>query len=265
MTALLAALLFAAPVFAQDEAHDARVTEVKGEVTLYEAGSAEGIPAEADVPLQDGDRLVVGKGASAELAFQDGESVVYLNENSDFTVRSTRRADTIFELSLGALIAKIKTLATTDRLTIRTPTAVCAVRGTEFGVDTEGGAGHTHVGVFDEGKVEVTGDAGAPQMLQPNQETGVAKGEAPAKPFALQRLARHKLLMRSHMRARAAALHKRWKALPPEQRQEMRRKAFERMRARRMKARERMEKRRERQERRQERRRELRRNGGRRP
>jgi hypothetical protein len=114
---------------------------------------------------------------------------------------------------------------------VRTATAVAAVRGTEFGVEVDGD--ETHVGVFDEGKVDVSGEGGAaPELLIANQETRVAKGGKPLHAYQLQRLMRHRALMRGHGR-RLAAIRKNWKSLPADQRQELRKKALERMKERR--------------------------------
>ena len=128
---------------------------------------------------------------------------------------------------------------------MRTPTAVAAVRGTEFGVDVAGE--ETHVGVFDEGKVEVSGQSGETQTLQPNQETSVQRGRGPAKPYALKRLLRQRRRFAA-FRRRALAMRRRWRRLAPARRRALRQRQLSRMRQRRqklMKARARMEKRRQ--------------------
>ena len=234
--ALLAASLLAVPgpLLAQEPAEglrDVRVTQVQGTVTLYTADDPEGVPAEVDTPLEPGDRLVTGAGSTAELAFDSGESVVTINESSDFTLRDARRSATVLELSSGGLLAKIKKLLEGETLQVQAPAAVAAVRGTEFGVEAPAGE-QTHVGVFDEGRVEVTGQAGPPQFLEPNQETSVVKGAPAQPPRGLQRFARRREFMRKVMRARVARLRGRWRALPPQQRRELRRKALARMRRR---------------------------------
>lgn len=248
--ALLLALA-AAPALAQDAADwDARLGSVRGEVTVFSAGgSTDGVAGEEDMPLEAGDRVVTAEGASAEVVL-DGGSLITLRESSDFKVESPSKADASFSLAFGSLLAKIQKLAA-GRFSVRTPSAVAAVRGTEFGVEVEGE--ETHVGVFDEGKVEVSEAAGGPaELLIANQETRVAKGAKPLHAYQLQRLMRHRALMRGHGR-RLAAIRKRWKALPPAARQELRKKALERAGERRRTM---LEKRKQGLERRQERRQE---------
>lgn len=254
-------MLAALASFAQDTASiDARITEVDGEVMLFAAGEPDGSQVEAGVPLSEGDRLVTSEGASVEIGL-DGGSAVRIEEKSEFTFRSGKKAGTLFDLTVGRLLAKIQKLAPGSSLQVRTPTAVAAVRGTEFAVEAD--AEEAQVAVFDEGRVEVTGDEdSAGETLGPNQETTVMRGGRPAKAAALKRMARHRAFMRGRMRLRMKLLAEKWKGLPPEQREELRRKAMERMRARREKMRDRRQDRRQR--RRDERReRRMRRDGGR--
>ncbi|MBI2387710.1 MAG: FecR domain-containing protein [Elusimicrobia bacterium] len=226
IAAALALLLASAvPLRAQEEKWDARLGAVSGDVTIVAADGSPDASGEAGMPLEEGDRVVVADGASAEVAL-DGGSLITVRENSDFKIEQAAKGDSTFFLSVGSLLAKIQKLGS-QRLRVRTPTAVAAVRGTEFGVEA---GDETYVGVFDEGKVEVTGDAGGPpELLIANQETSVKKGAAPVHAIQLQRFAAHRALMRGHGR-RLAAIKAKWKALPPEQRREMRKKTMERMR-----------------------------------
>lgn len=223
MNLLLAALL-AVPAVADD--WNARVTEVSGTVLIYAAGSEEGLPAEAETPLEDGDRVETGEDGRAELALES-ESLMELGPGSSFTVGSTQESDSWFSLSLGTLMAKVKSLAATrrKRFRIRTPTSVCAVRGTEFGVEV-GNDGETSVGVFDEGQVAVSagGDgSGAETLLGAKQETTVAHGDRDVKVRRLERFERRRERM-SHLRARREVLKRSWKNIPPERRGELRQK-----------------------------------------
>jgi hypothetical protein len=104
------------------------------------------------------------------------------------------------------------------------------VRGTEFAVDVEGGS--SHVGVFDEGRVEVQSRSGGAQVLTPNQETSVALGRPPEKAAPLRRFAARRALMRAHLK-RLAVVRRNWKALPAAQRRAAREKALKRLRQRR--------------------------------
>ena len=231
LTVLLTLTLAAVPALAQEAADwDARLGVVKGEVTVYSAdGGEDGASGEEGMPLEAGDRVVTAEGASAEIVL-DGGSLVTLRESTDFKIESPAKADSVFHLAFGSILAKIQKLGE-QKLRVRTGTAVAAVRGTEFGVEVEGD--ETHIGVFDEGKVDVSAaDGGPAELLIANQETRVAKGAKPLHAYQLQRLMRHRALMRGHGR-RLSAIRKNWRALPPAQRLELRKKALERMRERR--------------------------------
>ena len=226
LIASFALLVFIAPARAQEERWDARLGAVSGDVTIVAADGSPEVSGEAGMPLEEGDRVVVAEGGTAEVAL-DGGSLITVRENSDFKLEKTAKGESSFFLQIGSLLAKIQKLGN-QRLRVRTPTAVAAVRGTEFGVEVDGD--NSHVGVFDEGKVEVTGDTGgAPELLISNQETSVKKGEAPSHTAQLKRFIAHRGQMRGQGR-RLAALKAKWKALPPDQRREMRKKMMERMR-----------------------------------
>jgi hypothetical protein len=227
LAAVLAfSILTAVSARAQEERWDARMTSATGDVTVLAADGSPEVSGEAGMPLEEGDRVVVAEGGSAEVSL-DGGSLLTVRENSDLKLEKTSKGESSFYLAAGFLLAKIQKLGE-QRLRVRTPTAVAAVRGTEFGVEVEGE--DSHVGVFDEGKVEVTGPAGGtPELLISNQETSVRKGQAPERAAQLKRFMSHRGQMRGQRR-RLAAIKAKWKALPPAQRQDMRRKMMERMR-----------------------------------
>lgn len=232
LAAALSSAAFAqsAPAAAPSPApnYDARLTAVSGEVTVYTA-DAPTQPAAASVgmPLDEGDRVVVAAGGSAEVSL-DGTSLLELGENADFTLTSLSRARAELSLALGSLLAKIQKLGD-DRLQVRTPAAVAAVRGTEFGVDAGGAGAEARVGVFDEGRVEVTGSGGM-ETLTPNQETSVRPGERPrpAAPLSGRFLARREA-MRAAVR-RLAVVRRGWRRVSAARRREFRRRAFARQR-----------------------------------
>lgn len=230
MTALLAALLALAspPAAASEEHWDARLTEVAGTVLVHPGGGGEPAAAEAGMPLVEGDRVSVAEGGSAEIGLHGG-SLIHLNAGSEFTLQALRRNDSLFRLDLGSLLAKIESLGT-RRMRFQTPALVCAVRGTELGVEVEGD--DAHVGVFDEGELEVRGETGEPLILRPNQEASVRRGQAAREPLMLKRFLVRRALMRQK-RQRLQRVRAAWRQLPPAKRQELRRKAIERIRQRR--------------------------------
>jgi hypothetical protein len=225
---ILAAGAFVSPALAQDPGSDhweARLTAVTGEVAVHPAGGGDEFSGTVDTPLEEGDRVTTSAGASAEIAL-DGGSLIAVRENSDFTLENTRKDASIFSLTLGSILAKIQKLGS-QSLSVRSPTSVAAVRGTEFGVDVEGE--QSHVGVFDEGRVEVKGQAGGTEVLAPNQETSVARGQTPMKAAPLRRFAARRALMRAHVQ-RAAFVRRNWKPMAAAQRRQARTNALKRRR-----------------------------------
>jgi len=232
LAAAFAACFAAMPASAQDSASDhwdARITAVTGEVVVHPAGGGDEVSGDADMPLEEGDRVTTSAGATAEISL-DGGSLIALRENTDFTLENTRKSASIFSLSLGSILAKIQKLGS-QSLSVRSPTSVAAVRGTEFGVDVEGE--QSHVGVFDEGRVEVKGQTGGLTVLTPNQETSVARGMAPMRAAPLMRFAARRDMMRAHV-LRLAAVRRNWRAMPAAQRRAVRAKALKRLRQRRL-------------------------------
>lgn len=234
LLALAALSLTPSPLLAQGdtESWEARLTQSQGSVTVYTAEEAQGVPGEKEMPLEAGDRVSTGEDGSAELAL-DGLHLIVLQSNSDFTLTDTRRTKTEFKLNLGNILAKIQSLLADQNVRVRTPTAVASVRGTEFGVEIPPDApDETHIGVFDEGKVEVEGGAGPPEILKANQETRVLRGASPVPAYQLTRFAPQRRFMKG-LGKRAQKVRKAWRALPEGARRQKRREAIERLRERR--------------------------------
>jgi hypothetical protein len=231
--AVIAAFAAAAPARAQDAGDsdhwDARLTAVSGEVAVHPADGSAEVAGEAGMPLEQGDRIVTSADSTAEISL-DGESLMSLTANSDFTLEDTRKNASIFSLTFGSLMAKIQKLGS-QSLKVRSPTSVAAVRGTEFGVDVEGE--QSHVGVFDEGRVEVQGGEGRAEVLTPNQETSVRRGESPLRAAPLSRFAGRREAMRAHVR-RLSLVRRNWKPMSSAQRRGARAGALRRARGRRL-------------------------------
>ena len=217
----------AADVRAQDDdappSVEARITSVDGEVTvLYHDHGEDWVAADEDAPLEPGDMLKTGGGAHAEICL-DGDSVIELGSDSQLEITDLARKEPVFSLSVGSLLAKIRSLVKAKRsLSVRTTNAVASVRGTEFGVETGGPDGLTYVAVFNEGRVEVrdVGGMGRATVWE-NQETTVREGEKPSPPKSLDRFAAHRVRVQN-LRARVKQLKEDWEPASRETRAETR-------------------------------------------
>lgn len=127
--------------------------------------------------LYEGDRIKAGKDAHAEVSFISGVGL-YVKENTEIEIRETdsevRGKDTSIELFKGKLFNRVKKLS---NLEIRTPQAVAAVRGTEFGVEV---GDITRIYVI-EGLVDVWNSQGRVELKE-GMETTVEAGQAPEEP-----------------------------------------------------------------------------------
>ncbi|HBL18786.1 MAG: hypothetical protein A2X36_15740 [Elusimicrobia bacterium GWA2_69_24] len=237
--ALLAAALLRVPSASAAEADwDTRLAAVQGEVFVVPAGGGEAMAAEAGMPLEAGDEVRTGSDGKAEVAVS-ADSLLELGPESEFRVDSAARSAGSFTLSLGRLVAKLRSLTLVrERLSFRTPTAVAAVRGTEFALEVQDDGG-TALGVFDEGKVAVKSMADPAveeTVVESSQEvvlpprgqevrSRLRGGKRYLQVDALARLKAWKTGL-AKLKARRDAVRRAWSALSREERLERRRKAM---------------------------------------
>lgn len=140
------------------------------EVERAATGAREAV-ARAPLGLAPGDKVLTGRDGRAAVAFRDG-SQVSLGPGAAFAVRAETLRETTLFLSAGKLWAAVAKNAS-RRFSVRTPSAVAAVRGTEFSVEVQG-ARQTAVEVFG-GRVAVSA-FGAESMVTASQRVDVTEG-----------------------------------------------------------------------------------------
>lgn len=138
-----AGLLMASPVLAGNAASAGG----KGAATLVlkvgsvevlasqAAGSGQWVKAKKGMLLFEGDRIKTRELARAAVILEDG-SLIRLNENTDLLLkaRKTAKNRSRLEVLLGNLWAKVTRQEEGRELEIETPSAVAAIKGTEFEV-----------------------------------------------------------------------------------------------------------------------------------
>lgn len=202
---------------------EARIVGATGPVYIHAAGAAEGVYAvvSSGTPLAAGDWLRVGAGASASLSL-DGAVLVALSSGTDLGISSLKSAGTELKLALGALSAKVNKLKVLERFRVRTPTAVCAVRGTEFIVEEDGSEEGSRVAVVDEGEVEVSeAESEESVVLGPREETSVRRGAAPEPPRELQAM-RGRAESFAPVRRQFEQTQREWRPMPQARREQLR-------------------------------------------
>ena len=210
-------------------AWQAQIAKISGSVQFKESGDDEWSAVQLQMPLEQGDMLKTGSDGSVRLIL-DGEAVVELGSSTVLTVRSLGYSASAIDLKQGSLLGKIKNLFSRQRaFEVRTPAAVCAVRGTEFAVEHEADSDETVAGVFDDGELAV-GWTDSPSAelvsLKVGREAVIGKsGRIRAE--GMRRLAARKNRM-ARLRADLPALQKGWKQLAPRDRAALRGKMLKR-------------------------------------
>lgn len=150
----------------------ATLSKVSGVVQLRGGGQGDWrtVPA-APHPVSDGDTVRTAVGAEAVLEIE-GSGKIELGPNSTFTLERAVKAEGSFlRLEFGRLKAFVNRLAGSQRFQVKTPTAVCSVRGTEFQIEVLSG-GRTVIDLY-KGLLAVEDGRGQQILLHPNERLRV--------------------------------------------------------------------------------------------
>ena len=123
--------------------------------------------------LTDGEEVQTGDRATVVLDFKDG-SRVELGPKTSFTVESSGDSGDGFanmKVGWGRMKAWVRK-SMSRRFRVRTPTAVCSVRGTEFQVQVERGSGATQIDLMT-GLLGVGDNKGNETLLKDGQSLSV--------------------------------------------------------------------------------------------
>lgn len=162
---------------------DYEVVSVKRQLLLTTTAGER--PLGTGVTVHSGDELRTGSRSKAELAAPAYAARFSIEAKTRFRLTHDRPG-VLLEIergSLRAVFGKLTGDAERERL-VTTPSAVLAVRGTDYGVEVEKD-GDTSVVVF-EGTVEVweRGGTGARVRVEAGQTTRVRRGREPSSPKA---------------------------------------------------------------------------------
>ena len=150
-------------------AYAATLTAANGRIYFLRAGSAGWGPAQAGQVLAPGDRVRTESGARAQVTFPDGTKIE-IGPNGSFTLQESGTKGSTLQLSIGFLRAWVAKRVD-QQFKVRTPTAVCSVRGTEFTVDVNP-QGDTRVEMFS-GLLAVADQNGNEALVKEGQTIGV--------------------------------------------------------------------------------------------
>jgi hypothetical protein len=129
------------------------IVNVKGEVSVKKAGGSKGYTAYADMTLNQGDVIATGAASSVVIRIADHDDEIHIGDNAEVSVADLANDKNGKQSKIsswaGSMWVKVKSLVgSDDEFEIETPTAVMAVRGTQFftGVDPETGETFVSVG-----------------------------------------------------------------------------------------------------------------------
>ena len=155
---LILAVLVPAGLFADEgdpPARVARLSYLKGDVSLQSSGANDWSQATLNYPLTAGDRLYTGQGSQVEL--EVGSIAVRASEGTDLTVANLN--DQLMQLGLGSGTIRLRLfdMRPGDSVEVDTPNgALTMLRAGEYRVDTFPDDGTTLV-IVNRGSLEVSG------------------------------------------------------------------------------------------------------------
>ncbi len=169
--------------FAQEqvEAFTAKLFTAKGTVKCLKKGTAAWVVVSAPHLLEVGERIKTGPRSKAEIYIKYG-SKVRLGAETTFVISKVSPQENAVEIVRGRMQAWIRKFAGRG-FSVRTPAAVCAVRGTVFGVEVSE-TGQTTWDLFS-GSVQISDNRNRTVDLAPNQRLKVSQADGAAAPVAL--------------------------------------------------------------------------------
>jgi len=164
------------------------ITTISGAVTVLPKGSVTWNEAEVNMQLREGDRIRTASNSSVVITLFEG-SVIELEPDTEVGIKELSMAvgtgsTTIsLEQTIGTTISRVQNLVdTASSYEIATPSAVAAVRGTEYEVEVL--SDNTTMVVVTEGSVLVNAQ-GVAVVVNDGERTTVLPGEPPGTPIAI--------------------------------------------------------------------------------
>lgn len=151
---------------------------IAGDVQVKRTGETEFAALQVNDMLYAGDAIKTGAASRAGIVTKGGAEV-RLNESSTFEIESSGKVRDMIRLSVGQLWTRM--LHKMSKINVRTPSAVCAVRGTEADIEQRS---LLTVKVY-EGHVDVQNTLGKQSLAAGQMTTVAGANAAPAAPKAM--------------------------------------------------------------------------------
>ncbi|MFH1368668.1 MAG: FecR family protein [Elusimicrobiota bacterium] len=156
-------------------AYAARVTTILGKPSITKGGTNQAKEAVKGMSLYDADKVRCDAKSKADIVLDNGHRIKVWPK-SEISLDKIKGKETTIKLLAGRIRAIVKKLSGNQKFSIKTPVAVCSVRGTDFAVEL-GDNNQVKIEVY-EGVVtakeettgsEVTLNAGEYTQIQQNQ------------------------------------------------------------------------------------------------
>ncbi len=132
----LALLLFFSISVVSAADRKALVETLKGQVEVSVGGLGIWKVCKHGMLLKENDKIRTGEKSFVALKLEDGTKI-RLAAVTVFSIKTMKPEIREFDLNVGNMRAWVKKLTKNERFSTKTPTAVCAVRGTEFEIDVD--------------------------------------------------------------------------------------------------------------------------------
>jgi len=116
-------------------AEETRLLAVNGTVEARQAREGQWVSAAQNMEIAEGGAIRTGADGSA-VALMPNKTKVWLKESTDLEIEQRQTLASRLALVFGSIKARVPHLMRKEKFEVRTPAAVCAVRGTEFTVET---------------------------------------------------------------------------------------------------------------------------------
>ncbi len=129
------------------------------------------------IPIKEGNKIKTGKNAYCDIVMQDG-STIRLSENTEIDITTlklttNKEQNYKFRVNFGKILGLMGKLKSKESsISINTPTAVMAIRGTDFSVITSSES--TNIGLF-EGELNIKTETEEEVVLKPDMEALIEK------------------------------------------------------------------------------------------
>ncbi len=173
---------------ASAETRIGKIVQIINDVDLTSSSTGKKITPKIGDTITTDHRIRTGKKSLMDILLNNG-TILSIKEVSVLSVSNLKIEDsdppTRLKMLTGKLRIMLKKIYKTESLILKTPTAIAAVRGTDFGVITTNL--ETKIVVFD-GRVEVGAenkDIKKSYILKKREETSIKKNEPPVMPKIL--------------------------------------------------------------------------------